>query len=430
LEITPPEGGTQGGFGSTIIGLTFTWPNSKVAAAGVNAVLQAFDDARAAAIAAQGVADVAAVEQAIRDARTNGQLADLQKQRTQTLVTLQLDLATHPTVDRASAPQVPINGNSKRSAAIGLLAGLVLGAVIAYLRAGRRRCVDDRLDPLAIYDVPLIGEIPPAGKRRMLTGLSADADPLPMAVDPQSPAAEAFRFAAGSVERIRAGRDDSLAVVFVSADSTAERSTVVANVALAVAESGTPVLAVDADATEGILTGLLLPGSPPADGFEQVVAGCRPVSECIEVSPLNADITVLRAGSARVQRITGLAYAEAVQKVIAEAKSSFELVLIDSPGLLTMANAVELVQDSDATVVVLGPGEPVRDHVSMVERLDGVESDLVGYVYRQSGSGPKFVRRLRKRTTAQAGPGKVPPTQPFALRTSKDRRSSARVPRA
>ncbi len=81
----------------------------------------------------------------------------------------------------------------------------------------------------------MITDIPPAGKKRIGAGLSTAGDPLPMAADPQSPAAEAFRFAAGSVERLRVGTDDRLAVAFVSAATGAERSTVVANVALAIA---------------------------------------------------------------------------------------------------------------------------------------------------------------------------------------------------
>jgi len=428
LEITPPEQATPGGFGSSIVALTFTWPSSKVAQAGVNAALQAFDDARSAAIAAQGAADVAAVQRAIDDARTQGQRSDLQNQRTQTLVDLQLALATHPTVTWAAEPQLPINGNAKRSGAIGLVAGLVLGALLAYLRAGRRRCLDDRLDPVAIYDAPLLGDVPPAGRNRIRSSLSSTTHPLPMAADPQSAAAEAFRFTAGSVERLRSARDHRMAVTFVSTDNESERATVVANVALAVAESGTPVLAVDADSTGSALTGLLLPGSPQADGFEQVVAGCCPVSDCIEPSPLNADVTVLRAGPTRVRRTSGTAYGEAVGKLIAEAKESFELILIDSPAVLTVANAVELVQNSDATVVVLSPGEPVQDHVTVVERLEHVEPGPAGYIYRRTAPGPKFVRRLWERIDTRTGPESVQSAGLLTFRPARSRRTSARQP--
>ncbi|MEI8411124.1 MULTISPECIES: Wzz/FepE/Etk N-terminal domain-containing protein [unclassified Kribbella] len=433
LEITPPEQSTPGAFGSSIVTVSFTWPSSRVAQTGVNAALQAFDDARSAEIAAQGAAAVAAVERAIQDDRTQGQRADLLDQRTQTLVNLQLDLATHPTVAWASEPQVPINGNSKRAGAIGLMAGLVLGAGLAYARASRHRRLGDRLDPVAIYDAPLIADIPPAGASRILPGPPTATDPLPMAADPQSPSAEAFRFTAGSLERIRAVRDDRMAVVFVSADTGADRSAVVANVALAVAESGTPVLAVDADAAEGTLTELLLPGSPPVDGFEQVVAGSRPVSDCVETSPLNADVTVLPAGLVRLQRTTGTAYAQAVERLLTEAKTAFDIVLVDGPAVLRAANAVELVNDSDAAIVVLSSDESVHDHVTVVERLDQVDSNVAGYIYRRAGHAPKFLRRLREQTAARAAPrtrrSYVPSAPRFAFHPAKAPRPTARLPR-
>jgi Mrp family chromosome partitioning ATPase len=432
LEITPPDNATPGAFGSSIVAVSFTWPSATVAQVGANAALQAFDGVRATAIADQGAADVAAIERAIRDARTKGQVNDLLNQRAQTLVNLQLDLATHPTVASAAKPQVPINGNVKRSGAIGLLAGLVLAAGLAYLRATRHQCLDDRLDPVAIYDAPLLGEIPLAGTKRILPSITAVADPLPMAGDPHSPAAEAFRFTAGSVERIRAARDQQMAIVFISAHTGADRSKVVANVALAVAESGTPVLAVDADTTEGALTDLLL-GSTPAEGFEQVVAGRHAVSECIETSSLHADVTVLPAGTVRTRRITGPAYAKAIERMIAEAKDSFDLVLIDSPALLRVSNAVELVHNSDAAIVVLGRGELVHDHVTMVERLDQVKSNVAGYIYRRTSGAPRFVQELRERIAARAarpnGQPSAPPAAEFAFRAAKAARSTTRAPR-
>jgi Mrp family chromosome partitioning ATPase len=126
------------------------------------------------------------------------------------------------------------------------------------------------------------------------------ADPLPIAADPKSPAAEAFRFTAGSVERIGTARGNRLVVAFVSTHTGSDRSSVAANVAVAVAKSGATVLAVDADTSDGGLTDLLLPGSPPVDGFEQVLTRQRPLSECVQPSPLNQGHTVL--GSAQQQR--------------------------------------------------------------------------------------------------------------------------------
>ncbi|TCO51740.1 hypothetical protein EV646_101734 [Kribbella antiqua] len=125
-------------------------------------------------------------------------------------------------------------------------------------------------------------------------------------------------------------------------------------------------------------------------------------------------MSVLRAGTTQTKPTTGMAYAEAVDKVIAEAKACFDLVLIDSPPLLSVANAVELVNDSDAAIVVLGSGESVQDHLTMLERLDQVESGVAGYVYRREAGGPRFVRRLRERSAPSppSGAGLTGPVGP------------------
>jgi Mrp family chromosome partitioning ATPase len=433
LVITPPVQATPGSYGSSIVAVSFTWPSARIAQVGANAVLQAFDDVRAAAITAEGEATVAGIEKAIRDARTRGQITDLMNQRTQALTSQQVDLARHPTVVWAVEPQIAINANPKRSGAIGLLIGIVLGAAVAYARASRRRRFEDRLDPAAIYDAPLIGEIPARVAGRIRSNRTAVARSLPMAADPHSAVAEAFRFTAGSIERICAAHGARLALAFVSTNARAGRSSVVANVALAVAKGGTTVLAVDAS-TDGGLTALLLPGSPEGDGFDQVLGGERSVSDCIHTSPLHQGLTVLRAGHAPTERTTGAAYSKAVEKMIVEAKSSFDLVLIDSPALLRVADATELVEQSDAAIIVLGSGEPVRDHITMVERLNLSESDVIGYIYQRARKGHRFAPRLRGRTSAlsarRTGLPATPRSQVFRRRRRRRKTSPVPVSRA
>jgi Mrp family chromosome partitioning ATPase len=476
---------------SSIVTVSFDGPSARIAQVGANAVLQAFDDVRADSIAAQGDAIVAGIEKAIDDARTKGQVKELLNQRSQELVKQQVDLARHPTIAWADEPEVPMNANSKRAGAIGLAIGIVLGAGLAYARASRRRYLEDRLEPGAIYDAPLIGEIPARRADRMhsLTGASkkaanrptgqiaivfglvalfaigfvvvyfavpgeasvdlgflqansrnlvlgtclglallfflgigavqwtrkhraAVADPLPMAGEPKSPVAEAFRFTAGSIERIHAARGNPLAVALVSTDASIERSSVVANVALAVAESRTSVLAVDADSTYSGLTALLLPGSPPAAGFEQVLSGQHPLSECIQPSPLNDGITVLPSGPTPTERTTGAAYSRGLENMIANAKASFDLVLIDSPPLLRVADATALVDNSDVAIVVLGSDETVRDHITMMERLVLVKSEVVGYIYRRARRVPWFARHVRHPSSTRVARGTGMPIVP------------------
>jgi uncharacterized protein involved in exopolysaccharide biosynthesis len=139
LEITPPDKATPGTYGASTITVSFTWSDARIAEVGANALLQAFDEARSAAIRAQGDATLAAITKAMADARTlsNNQNSDLLNQRMQALVNQQIDLVHHPTVAWAAQPQIPTNANKKNAAAIGLLIGTVLGSALAFARASR-----------------------------------------------------------------------------------------------------------------------------------------------------------------------------------------------------------------------------------------------------------------------------------------------------
>jgi Mrp family chromosome partitioning ATPase len=399
VSITPPAGAATGAYGATIIGVTFTAPDARVAQVGANSLLQAFGDARSAAMTTQFKNAIAGIDQTINDTANTAQQAALLSQRNQQLINEQIDLAQHPTVDWATEPTSPASGGLKRAGAIGLVIGLVLGAVCAYalasVMASRRRNFIDRQDPAALYGVPLIGEIPAFEAAKALRSNGAAAGAMPMSADPHSAVAEAFRFTAGSVERIRAERGQNLSLVFVSPLAGVGKSMVVANLALALAEGGTHVLAVDADAGDGDLTARLLPETSVQNGLEQVLAGQIPLARCTKPSPLNGAVAVLGSGPVLQRRVTGAARSKAASDLLLTATSIFDVILIDSPAFLQVADATELVDASDAAIIVLSPDELIRDHLEMVDRLKLIGSDIVGYIYNRAPMPPRLARYQR-----------------------------------
>jgi Mrp family chromosome partitioning ATPase/capsular polysaccharide biosynthesis protein len=402
VSISPPAGAAVGSYGASIIAVTFTASSPTVAQTGANALLQAFEDVRSASIAAEYQNAIADIDNLINETTNTAQKAALQAQRTQQLVNEQIDLAQHPTAAWAVEPTSPVSGGLKRAAVIGLVIGLVLGAAAAYVRASLRRGFVGRQDPAALYGVPLIGEIPAFEAEKVLRSNAASTRGLlPMSADPQSAVAEAFRFTAGSVERIRAERGPRLSLVFVSPLACVGKSVVIANLALAIAEGGTRVLAVDADAGDGDLTARLLPGIPTDGGLEQVLAGQEPLANCIQPSPLNGAVAVLGSAPARQRRVTGAARSKAASALLTMAKQSFDVVLIDSPALLQVADATELVSASDAAIIVLSSNELVRDHLEMVDRLKLIGANVVGYIYNRAPMPPQLARYQRNGSSAR-----------------------------
>jgi Mrp family chromosome partitioning ATPase/O-antigen/teichoic acid export membrane protein len=397
VKITPPAGAAPGVYGVSITAVSFTSSSPEAAQVGANALLQAFIDVRSATLAAQFRAAVAGIDTMISATSDPTQRASLISQRTQALINEQADLAQQPTVDWAAEPTKPATGGLKQTAVIGLVIGLLLGCAAAYARALRQRGFADRLadrhDPAALYGAPLIGEIPAFEAQQTVR---SDAGPaggnLPVITDPHSAVAEAFRFAASFVERIRAERGPRLSLVFVSPLAGADKSMVVANLALAIADGGTRVLVVDADADDGDLTARLLPGTPAVGGLEQVLAGQQPLANCIQPTPVNGAVAVLGSGPPPERRATGAARSKAASTMLAAAKSSFDVVLIDSPALLQVADATEVVDASDAAIIVLSPDELIRDHLEMVDRLKLIGSDVVGCIYNRAPMPPQRAR--------------------------------------
>jgi len=438
LGISPPTTATAGNFGASIIGVSFLGPNVRIAQVGLNSLLQAYSAARIAAVRAQADTAILGISHAMRSinalvASISRQLATaslslppgsqaalrkerqllltqrtgLQTAQTQAVANEQAAVAQPPTV--AKQPPVLANHRWARAGAVGLVIGILIGGALAFLLASRRRGIADRQDPAALYGAPLIGEIPAfeAGKAWRPNGTPADGT-LPVIDDPSSAVAEAFRFTAGSVERARATRGPRLSLVFVAPLAGGGKSTAVANVALAVAEGGTRVLAVDAQDADGDLTAQLLPDAPVAGGFEQVLAGQRPLGDCIQMSPLKDDVAVL--GSAPAPwRVTGAARLQAVHDLLAEAKASYDLVLIDSPALLQVASATEVVEAADAAIVVPSPHELIQDHLEMVDRLNLLGSDVIGYIYNRAPVRPHPARSPRDGSPSRpAGPRAAP----------------------
>jgi len=410
LQVTPPDKATSGTYGASTITVAFTRSDARIAQTGANAILQAFDDARTAATVADGNATIAGIERAMADARSQNQRVDLIGERTRALVNLQIDMMHHPVMSPAELPDVPINGNSKEGALIGLLVGLGLGAAVAFARAVRSVGFGNRTDPTALYGVPLIAEIPASGTWKSLLARPAKTDVLPVQTAGGSATAEAFRIVVESLERLRHGPLPRRSLVFVSPAASAGTSAVVANVALAMAEGGIRLLVVDADPA-GRLSRLLLPDGRSGDGFAQVVAGAVPAADSIRPSPSHPGISVLPAGAPTRERTTGVAYAKAVGALLAEATDRYDVVLVDSDALLQTAAAAALVVACDAAVIVVDSRDLVRDHRAMADRLDLIGCEVLGYVY--DSAHPKFEPVQAPRGDDTTATGDAPDTPPL-----------------
>ena len=166
LQISPPTTAAPGAYGATVVGVSFAASTAQIAQVGTNAVIQAYDNARSAAIQSQDNAAIKGIDNAIGG--TNFQLAELNgtnapntanmqqqlvaqraalvNQRSQALVNEQIDLAQQPSV--ATEPATRANHKWALDGGIGLVIGILIGVALAFARASRRqRTIAGRQDP-------------------------------------------------------------------------------------------------------------------------------------------------------------------------------------------------------------------------------------------------------------------------------------------
>jgi capsular exopolysaccharide synthesis family protein len=277
----------------------------------------------------------------------------------------------------ATPPDAPSSPKPRRNLMIGGFAGLLLaiGAALALEQLDRRlRRPEDVEEGL---DLPLLGEIPRsralATRRKLLAELPAEE-------------AEAFRMIRANVRYYALGRP-LRSLLITSAGPDEGKTTLALYLAAAAAESGDRVLLVEADMRRPSLAEVL--GSMPADGLSAVLVGDgslatmvvrQPVAPHTNGTSVAAGFDVLLAGSS-VPSPARISESAPMHALLRQAQAEYDLVVIDTPPVGAVSDAIPLVSRVDGLVVVARVGENTRDAIHRLrDRLEKLDAPAVGVV--------------------------------------------------
>ena len=146
----------------------------------------------------------------------------------------------------------------------------------------------------------------------------------------------------------------------------------------------------DADLHDQALTSLLRPGEAPAKGLAAIADGDAEVDKAIShVSKVgDRDLGLPAGGDLHLlSRGTGSASAHYIfsQPTVAAAldqlSDEYDLVLIDSPPVNTVAYAEPVIELADGVLATTAEGEAVADVAELGNRLGASPVPVVGYVY-------------------------------------------------
>lgn len=351
------------------------------------AVAQAAEQAREQALADQGIKVVPAPPpqdaqlQALVAQQSNldKRQSDLLSRRDQIQTNEQQALAEPIGSVPAVAPTSPSTPKTLRNVALGGLVMAVAGLIASYVIALRRRRFGGRHDPEGLLEAPLLGDVPVFQAERITAA-------LPYLSHPTSTAAEAFRFVASSLRAVRSG-EGSFSMAVTSARVGAGKTTMAANIALALADGGGRVLAVDADFVRwGLTTQLLGRGESDGNGLAEVLLGRSQLSDAaIPVEGVGGGQLWLLTPGVLGTRLPNLVTNRA-DAFFQETKDSYDFIVVDSLPLLQAAYARSVLDSVTYSVAVVNHQDMVRPLIEFVRLLGQSRSRVLGYIYNRAPS--------------------------------------------
>ncbi|MEZ5367033.1 MAG: polysaccharide biosynthesis tyrosine autokinase [Bryobacterales bacterium] len=291
-------------------------------------------------------------------------------------------------VDPAELASRPYSPNPSQSAMVGAATGLFCGVMFVFLRNSSETRLRGPGETAGLLGIPELGAIPSiaasnADGRRLIGGKRQKKKPLSLkggdektALDPHlqswsepsSPMlVEAFRSALTSLlMKEQPGR----ALIFTSPEAGEGKSATVSHLALAVAEIGRSVVVVDADLRSPRQQEIF--DVSMSWGLTDLVSGGTDIDslprEGLAKETAIENVWVLPAGPA-VANAARPFHSREFRALLERLKREFDMVLIDTPPVLSFTDARIMARYGDDVVLIFRAGQTSRDHAFAATNL-------------------------------------------------------------
>lgn len=331
-------------------------------------------------VRARSIADAAAV--ALSEA-----VADLERERTAgSAITVSL-------LDGALLPRQPVAPRPVYNLVLGILLGLGSGVLLALVIDGLDRTVKTAAALELAVGAPVLALVP---RRRR------GQETLITVTDPQDALSEAYRTLRTSVLYLHP--DARMQVLVVTSAVKGEgKTTTVLNLAVALAQGGERVVVVDADLRRTSVAREL--GLEGAVGLTTVVTRRVELGEALQTWQ---DLFWVLPSGELPPNPSEIVGSQSMAQVLDELRTSYDVVLVDTPPVLAVTDAVALSTQADGVILVGHAGSTPRQVLAEARRrLDGVGAPVVGcvlnavstsgtegyYAYRAEPGSPTAARK-------------------------------------
>lgn len=207
-----------------------------------------------------------------------------------------------------------------------------------------------------------------------------------------SPIGEQFRALRTSLSQINNNQEKGKVILFTSSISGEGKSFVASNIAVSLALSGRKTVILELDLRKPKLTGIFkLDKSGP--GLGDLLNGNATKEQVIQQTTQNANLYAMRAGGI-VDNPSELLESQQMIDLIEQLRNEYDNILIDSPPLRLVTDAMILAPLSDMTMYLIRQGYTGKEELDFIKQLEddntlpnlklifnGLDNDRYGYGY-------------------------------------------------
>lgn len=294
-------------------------------------------------------------------------------------------------LDTAAVADRPVSPRRAAAVALSLLLGLALGVGVAFVRHALDGGVEDPELVERITGIGVHASIPhsptQAGAARALR--SGQRASLLARDEPKDLAVESLRSLRTSLQFALLEATGNVITVVGLAPSVG-KSFVTANLGHLLGEAGKRVAVVDADLRRGHLHRYT--GNDRTPGLTEVLRGEVPLTRALHASGLEG-VDYLSTGAIPTNPAELLA-SERFQRLVAELSARYDLVLLDTPPVLAVADAAIVARQAAVSLLVLRSGRhPAREIAAGLKALGRNGVRLNGIVMNDVSLNVGFGRR-------------------------------------
>jgi non-specific protein-tyrosine kinase len=289
-------------------------------------------------------------------------------------------------VSSATVPTSPASPDHLKTGLLALVVGLALGVGLAFLRERLDDSIRTHHELERRLGAPVLGTIPrvPSWRKR-------DDIHLITLEEPKNPVSEAYRTVRTNLQFL-ASRRDLQTIVVTSCMAGEGKTATAANLAVVMAQAAKRVVLVSADLRRPRVHSFFEMSNEM--GLSSVLMGSIPIWQAA-LDPLVDNLRIVPSGPIPPNPAE-LLQSDRMEEILKQLKESADVIIIDTPPVLAVADASILGANADGTLFVVDADTASRAATAQArDQLENAGANVIGALFNkfdpsQAGGFPYY----------------------------------------